>query len=308
MGDDRNSFAGCVRSQLDNIVVDYPRTHEAHGVFDRLRTHALRQGTKPKRCVQMIGPSHAGKTTIMDTYVAIHNTPEALEQRKIPIFHVKPDANLTRKGMTENILETFEDYGFKAPPMSGSETTLLRRMRTNLKASRVQLLVIDDFHHVVHSDTKHVNYSVSETIKGLLIKGVCPIVMVGVEEAREPLLLNPQLALRAEPTIELSALDIDNSEDKRLIMKFMAAYLTKIETLGVIRNVKTAYEKNTLTMIFKATDGIIGRACNLIKDAITIAIKDGRDHLTVDDLALATDLIFIAMGLTGSKENPFRIA
>ena len=228
-----------------------------------------------------------------------------LTRREVPIFHVKPDANLTRKGMTENVLETFEDYGLQPPPMSGSETTLLRRMRANLKKAKVQLLIIDDFHHVVHSETKKVAYSVAETIKGLLIKGVCPIVMAGVEAARQPLLENAQLSLRAEPTIELRALNLKSDQDRLLFMKFMAKFLTKVDEVGAVKNAKTLFTKDVMLMIFETTDGILGRACNLVKDAITIAVSAGRTHLTIDDLALATDLIFVGMKILKIK-NPFR--
>lgn len=310
---DRHSLAGRVRSQLDNLIIGNPREQSAHKVFDHLRSHGrellLERRRGSMRCVQLLGESHAGKSTIVEAYQEMHNTAEVLARGEIPIFWVKTDANLTRKGMCENILETFEDYGWQAPPMSGSETMLLRRIRANLKRAKVQLLVLDDFHHVVHAETQKMALSVSETIKGLLIKRVCPIVMVGIEAARK-VLANVQLRNRAEPTIELTKLDLHSRVDAELYMEFLARFLTRIDDLGVVKNAKTLLLQHTALMIVEATDGLLGRACNLIKDAVVIAVTRGRDHVEIDDLAEATDRFLINIGREideeRSQRNPFR--
>jgi hypothetical protein len=305
----RHALAGKIRSQLDDVIIGNPREQSTHMVFDLLREHGRSQSTGSLRCVQLIGESHAGKSTIIETYARTHNTAEALARGEIPVFWVKTDANLTRKGMCENILETFEDYGWRAPPMWGSETALLRRIRANLKATKVQLLVLDDFHHVVHAETQKVAYSVAETIKGLLIKRVCPIVMVGVEAARR-VLVNHQLKNRAEPTIELSKLDLNDRADATLYMEFLARFLTRIDELGAVKNAKTLLTPRVSFPVAEATDGLLGRACNLIKDAVVIAVTRGRDHLTIDDLAEATDHFLIQVGTQSAAErrqrNPFR--
>ena len=49
--------AARVRSELDAIVVDNPRARQAHDVFDFLVAHGEHQGSAPKRCVLLSGPS-----------------------------------------------------------------------------------------------------------------------------------------------------------------------------------------------------------------------------------------------------------
>ena len=80
--------AARVRSALDTIVVDNPRARQAHEVFDFLIAHGEHQGSAPKRCVLLSGPSQSGKSTILKPYVAQRNTPERLDAGEIPVLFV----------------------------------------------------------------------------------------------------------------------------------------------------------------------------------------------------------------------------
>jgi hypothetical protein len=141
-------------------------------------------------------------------------------------------------------------------------------------------------------------------LKRMLIKGVCSIVLVGVELARDPFIANEQLAQRSEPAIEFRKLNDSDRADTESFVSFLSDYMVKIERTSIVRNAANVLDHTNIYNIFKACDGVLGGACNLIKEAIKIALDDGRDYLTQDDLALATDLIFVAPKLC--KTNPFR--
>lgn len=300
---DRVILAAQRRAVADGIVIDNPRARQAHEVFDFLVEHGKMRSSASKHAVFMVAPSQTGKSTIINTYTDRKNTPKALEERRIPVLMVTLDANVTRKGLAENILEAIEEHGFQTGAHSGSETNLLRRVRLYLASAKVELLILDEIHHLVHSESQKLAKSVSETIKRMLIKGVCPIVMAGIEEAYRLPQANSQLAQRCLPSIDLHPLKVSVNSDIKLFMDFLDDYTEKLEEFEVIHQSPELTSANTAACILEVSQGVLGAACNLIKDAIGIATQDGRDSVTWNDLSDATDKSFIAKGLY--DRNPF---
>ncbi len=294
--------AGTCRGELDKIVIDNPRYQRLQTTLNFLIEHARASGDNPKRCVLLVGPSQSGKSTMIATFAKSLNTLESLARGEIPVLHVTLMANVTRKQAMKSILATFSKYGYEDVSMDGDEAELVRRVCKYLRAGRVKLLVLDEFHHVVHSESHKVIDSVGETIKWLLIEGVCPILMAGIEGASKPFESNAQLAKRAEPPIRLDALDLGKPEDHELYVKFFSRYLVQIERTGWATNARTLLMPEYAGPIHSASAGVLGDACNLIKSAIQNAAGEGRNSVNLDDLIKANDGM-ISRGLC--KKNYF---
>lgn len=274
---------------MDEIVVDNPRMRAAHDTFDYLIEHAALQPDRDKRCVALIAPSQSGKTTIIDSYIRRLNTPEAMMRGDIPALKVTLQANISRRQFAQDILESFEQFGCDALVETGTEAQLLRRAAKYLQLRRVRILFLDEFHHVVHSDNRKVVMSVSETVKRLLITGSCPIVVAGLRDARRPFDANAQLAHRAEPHLDLSPLDPVRQDHGELFLTFLLDYLVKADQLGVADNLLDLMEGDTPACIWEVSRGVLGAACNLIKEAVHLASAAQRQSVLREDLAAATD-------------------
>ena len=296
--------AARVRSELDAIVVDNPRARQAHDVFDFLVAHGEHQGSAPKRCVLLSGPSQSGKSTILKPYVERRNTPERLEAGEIPVLFVDLKPAITTKGLAQSILEAIARHGFTTGTLVGSEIVLLTRVDRLLEAARVKLLVIDEFHHIQNIESRKTAWLVAETIKLFLIQGKCPIVLSGIETARTPFLENRQLSQRAEPPIELHRLSAASREDRRLFAQFVKSFVAEAEKVVAISNVARLLDAETAACLHEISQGVLGAAVNLIKAAIQRAVESGRDHLVHDDLCIAGDRYFVGLGL--HSRNPFR--
>lgn len=296
--------AARVRSELDAILVDNPRARHAHGVFDFLIAHGEHQGSEPKRCVLLSGPSQSGKSTILKPYVARRNTPEALEAGRIPVLFVELKPAITTKGLAQNILEAIARHGFTTGSMTGSETVLSSRVDRLLEAAGVKLLILDEFHHVQNIESRKTAWLVAETIKLFLIQGKCPVVLSGIETAKTPFLENRQLSQRAEPPIELHRLSATTHEDRKLFAEFAKAYVLEAERVSGMKNIARLLDAQTAACIHEVSQGVLGAGCNLIKAAIVSAVEAGRDHLTRDDLVATVDRYFVGLGLY--HRNPFR--
>ena len=293
------------RAMLDAIVLDHPAKAEAHEAFQYVIQHARRRDGKGKLCVPLIGPSQSGKSTIIESFAQELNTAEALSNRRIPVLHVTLEANVTRKGLAQNTLEAISEYGFEVA-QTGSESLLHQRVRHFLRLAEVELLVFDEVHHLVNSESKQLAYSVGETIKRMLIKGVCPIVLSGVSEngegARRPL-ENKQLQQRAVPTVELRKFSRGNPADIMAFSRFLAGYLQEMERQGIASNATQLTQGDCPACILEVSDGVLGATCNLLKEVVRVMTYDGRNDIEHSDLIKATDQMFVRTGLANT--NPF---
>lgn len=290
------------RAAMDSIVIDNPRARLAHEKFDYLvELGELRPGL-PKRCVSLIAPAQSGKTTIIESYVERLNTEEALAVGEIPALTVTLGANTTRRQFARDILRAFERHGYNALVDTGTEAQLLSRAMQYMIDRKVKVLFLDEFHHLCHSDNKKVVNSVSETVKCLLIEGSCPIVVAGLEDARRPFDDNPQLAHRAEPHLDLKPLDLTSARDGDIYWDFLADYFLKAEQIGAADGLRNMLEGDIPACIFEVSGGVLGAACNLVKEAVQVASHAGRMHVTRDDFLHATDNA-ILNGLY--SRNPF---
>jgi hypothetical protein len=302
MTTDLNKLAAQRRAAMDEIFVEHPRVHDAHTKFEYLIEHGRCKTNGGKLCLPLIADSQSGKTALLEHFAASKNTKEALEQREIPVLHVTLEANTTRKGLAQNILEAIEEFGWETNSHRGSETVLLQRVRLALKNGKVQLLVLDEFHHLVNSDNDNVALSVSETIKRMLIKGVCPIVMSGIDDAKRAL-KNKQLLQRALPPILLTPLSATNPADLKLFIEFLAKYAKAMERAGVAKNATILIQKDIPACLLETSHGVLGATCNLLKEAVCIMTYDGRDDLDRTHVAQAAEAALVQTGL--HDRNPF---
>ena len=298
---DLRKLAAARRAQMDGIFIPTPRTREAHEQFHFLMDHSA-VSTSDKLCVLLVAPSQSGKSKVIETFADEMNTPEKLGQRQIPALHVTLHAEVTRKGLAQDILIALQRFGFETGPMKGSEPEMWERVYRYLRAGAVQLLVLDEVHHV-KTTTSAMARSVGECIKHALLEGPCPIVLSGIYSAELPFRANEQLQLRAVPSIDLRKFRSDIPSDLDLFIEFLAAYLVRLEELGIARNATAVIEGDCPTCILGVSDGVLGAACRLLKEAVVCMTLDGRDDLRRSDLIKATNEAFIRPGLI--DQNPF---
>ena len=288
----------------DAIVIPNERAKEAHSAFDYLRLRAHQRSDRGTTGVLMVGPSQTGKSTILHSYRRRLNTPQALEDGRILVLLVTLTANQTRKGLAQDILRAIDAFGYQTVWQKGTENQLLSRVQANIKQHKVELLILDEIQHLVHSDNQKLASSVSDTIKWLLMESVVPVVMSGVEEAWLPFRANLQLQKRCAAPIVMDPLDLAKREDQHLFRSFLVSFMVEVEAQSIIADATGVLTENRVPeCIYEASEGVLGQACNLIKDALYLAIRRGSDALSVSDLSEATDRCWVAFDRL--RINPF---
>ncbi|CAN7211738.1 TniB family NTP-binding protein [Phenylobacterium sp. LjRoot164] len=305
MSFERQEAAARRIAKADALTISNPRAELAHRTFDFMRAQRQQGSERGFRGFLIVGPTQSGKSKILRTYQERANTAEALEAGRIPVLMVTLTANQTRKGLAQDILRAFEPFGYLAPWKSGSETVLLDRVRAYMQARGVELLILDEFQHLVHSERQEVSISVSETIKWLLIESIVPVVMSGIEDAWRPVRANAQLAHRCEAPLELNPLDPANDADRGLFASFLSTYLVELEQRKIAKNATRLLRiPQVPDGLFEVAKGVLGETCNILKAALYLAVSSGRDEIRLEDLELAVDRNYVAYDR--SRSNPFR--
>jgi hypothetical protein len=303
MSSDFTALAAKRRAVMDEIIIDTPRAREAFEKMDYLMAHGRNKPYGGKMCLPIWAKSQSGKSTILDVFAARKNNATDVADRTIPVLVVTLEANATRKSLAQNILEAIGDHGYETGARTGTETILFQRVRALLKLAGTDLLIIDEAHELVSRDSDKIAYAVGETFKRMLTKGVCPIVLSGVERGKD-ILTNEQLQQRCLPAVSLAPLSAQNPSDLQLLFSFLADYLKALDEKGVVNNATSLLTHDIAACLLEVSQGVLGAVCNLLKEAVRIMTYEGRNDIERAYLVRAADDLFIKTGLY--TRNPFR--
>ena len=249
----------------------------------------------------IIAPSGSGKSTCIKDYLENVVSNETLAPGQRPLMHVSLSAKANVKRMGSDILEAFEDPDFE----EGSSEQLLRRAYNHLELAQTEVLVLDELHHIINQDTKKATaWSVTETIKRMLIRGVCPMILIGTPEVRHALLSNPQMKSRCLEPILLDPLDNSLPDEWKMFLDHCAGVDLKMVEHRIFPKPSGLIGGDIPACLYEVSKGVIGIVSNLVMVAAGRAAKDNRTHVTRDDLDQAVQRWAIPIGIT--DRNPFR--
>jgi hypothetical protein len=291
-------------AEQDAILVAHPILSQAHAQLSRMCERRHSSEHLEGSCVLIHGPSQSGKTTICRSFAQSRNAGLTAKDRRLPVVHLITPPRVTRKGLLQDILIRLNEYGYYTAATSGTESVLLDRVCKSLKNLNTELLILDECHHLKRGDREDYAADVGETIKSILLRGTCSVAMAGVGPAAEaPFIFNEQLALRAERKICLDPLRADHSSEKTIFVEFLIEYLRALKKRGVIENAEAVANQEAAYAIHQVCGGLLGRICRLLDHAVTEMRGRGDTGLSVEDLAMASDIL---LQHAGQLSNPFR--
>lgn len=298
----RNS-ADDLFAATEGIQVEHPLMFEMESRIGTMICVGESNIDKDKKCMALIAESGCGKSTIIRHCTSKLNEGRNVDECEIPALYVVLTPAVGKKSLAQDILIALRNMtGRETHPESGNETILLERVCAYLRFVKCKILFIDEFHHVLLSDTPKKAKAVGETVKWLLTNGPCPVVVVGTEEAREPFKQNNQLLRRAVPSIDLRKLSIARREDREWFGKFFGRFFGIMEEQSIASNATSLVLDETLSLLMEASDGIIGNACKIVSHAVYQMALAGRSELDGNDFRIACDNLLI---LTSITKNPF---
>ncbi|MBJ3783617.1 MULTISPECIES: ATP-binding protein [Devosia] len=306
------------------LRVKHPRLDIVTEVCDDLR--ATITDDEPKQFGTLFAPSHVGKSTAVKNYQEKVAVPEAISRGLVPadlpldeqvrlqklVVHVTLEGGATPRSLCADILAALGD------PRSarGSKNLMLRRVYDLLSTLGVELLVIDEIQHLavskhrmsedaaLRSIERSRTSEVTDTLKAMLIRGVVPMLFVGIEEARPYLLDDIQLALRCHEEIDFGELSWEDTQERQVFQDFVGRLGIHLAKEGLFPQRADFLNADIPAALHEASLGRLGIACRIVAKACMHAAKAKADTVTREHLSKAVDTFAIPRGIV--KTNPFK--
>ena len=284
--------------RLQDTLIRYPRLLELHE--DIRECQELSKMAGEPHCMSLEGPTGAGKTTLILDYANQFPRLEASEGTRIPMLYVETPSPVTVKGLAMKMLEELGDPA----AYKGTLTSMNTRLIHFIKHCCVELVILDDFQHLIDSETEKILAKVSNWLKVLIKETGVPFLVVGIEGRVELILKsNKQLSRLFAVREELKRFEWNVSAPES-IQEFADFVQLTEDVVGYNLPWRSDSDVDLLYRIHYATDGVIANLMNLMRGAALLAHKQGVDKLEMDLLS-AVFAKRLSKHLYG-RTNPFQ--
>ncbi|MBP8060092.1 MAG: TniB family NTP-binding protein [Chloroflexi bacterium] len=284
--------------KAQTMLIRYPRFEELHQSIRECLVMSHYAGEP--HCMSLEGVTGAGKSTLINTYLAAFPRYETETGSQIPIFYVPTPSPVTVKGMAATMLAALGDPA----AYQGALWTMNTRLIHFLKVCRVQLVILDDFQHLVDAQTNRVLREVSNWLKTLIKETRLPFLVTGIEGEVVPILeTNSQLSrlFAARETLEPFAWDNQDPQTQQNFARFVH-YAE--QGLGLMLSAELP-RMELLYRLYAATNGVVGNMMNLLRQSTYLAQQTGQTTLT---LAILSQAFRKRLGQHVGKPDPFLTA
>lgn len=193
---------------LSAIFVDTRQTVRTfEGVEELLRNPRTQNHA---RAMSILGPARCGKTQIVREYVARRDDEAKRGVRAAPeVAMVEVPGGATLKTIATETLSALGD----PDPDYGNQAARTERAARAIRDGGYDLIVFDEVHMLVDSETKKVLHNAAMWFTQMLNKGLCPLLLVGEESFRRVLANNAFLAGRSLPLPPIRPFDWRDRDD-----------------------------------------------------------------------------------------------
>lgn len=279
---------------IENTIVLSPSFKQAIAMIKEC--HERSKLTTEPKCMLLIGYTGYGKTTIANHYVGQYARVASEDGTTVPVFYSMIPSNATIKGLACRLLEDLGDPLYDR----GTTINMTSRLCRLIKECKVELIILDEFQHLIDRDSDRVLRSTADWLKDLLNRTRVPIVLMGMPSANSILTVNPQLMRRFANKYELKAFNWNPGKERDDFLRF----LIMMEKAIPLPQPSMLHSNEIALRIFCATKGVVSYIKKLISKAAEIAYVKNLDRITTEALALAYD---DELALSDTMPNPFLV-
>ncbi len=242
-----------------------------------------------------MGGSGAGKTYLANHISNLMPRDDTGDVSKVPTVYFKIPSAPTQRGLAAALLTALGD-----PRPTGSAGEMSKRAVKLLAMVGTEIIFIDDVQDIPEKRGQKGVVQLGNWIRDLIDASKCLVVMLGTFAAIDVVRGNDQLNRRAMRNQRLEYFSMTGSENIRLSLRFLDN-LDKALPLAELS--KLTAPETALRFIY-ATNGVTSLMLDVAKEAVCIAVKNGREQLLLQDFAEAFELLF---GEHLHDTNPFLV-
>lgn len=287
---------------VEGMVLTHARFAEAMRRMTYCAQFTGELASRNPPCLALLGETGAGKTTVVQTWLAQRGEKEREEDDRliIPVLSVVMPSHARKKGAAAAFLGALHDPN----PSRGTEWNMLVRLYRLIQVCQVRLIVVDEFQHIIDRETQRVLHDVADFLKDIMNQTHVPMILVGkLGEAEAILHSNPQLDRRVGSPYVLEPFEWDRSRASETIKEFRTVLREIDRSLPL--DWSGLQGEEMARRLFCACEGYMGWLMDLIRHSTLAAIDRGEVVLTRALLAQVYEERLAQTLLGEGKENPF---
>jgi len=253
----------------NKVLIRHPQFMDVYNAIHECRCETRDLGIEAQ-CMMLGGATGAGKSTILFTYVNDNPRYELSMRREIPVLLVEVPAIATPKALASKMLEVLGDPASE----KGTLWAMGKRLIHLLLSCKVELVILDDFHHLIDRMKDKILFDAAEWLKTLIKETNIPFLVVGIAGRVEKILAtNAQLSrmFAVRKTLRPFAFDVQKPETVKEFSRFIESFTseTNFPFDGGLSRLELLHR------LHYATDGHVANITNLLKEAMKSAEKRG---------------------------------
>ncbi len=278
----------------NKLLVLHPRFREAVGLLDRCH-QGSQHGGEPA-CGAILGASGVGKTSVVDHYCQLHPSQETETGTQQSVLKVTLQPDVRPKGIAADLLLALGDPAWS----SGTVQTLTNRAVRLLKHCGVELIVMDEFHHLFDADRAKVMTKASQWLKVLIVNTRIPVVVCGMPEA-EYVLSAEHTERRFKERLALRCFTWRTPQGKREF----CGMLKKLDETMPLAEPSGLAEPDTAGRFYLACRGVPDYLMTLLRGAVAEAIHRNSERIELADPARVFERKLAQQRVLAEQANPF---
>lgn len=277
------------------MIIKHPRYN---ALMEKIRDcHLLSKGAKSADCLFIWGYTGVGKSTLLKQYAEKYPREILPEHIRIPILYLKLPVGATPKSVATSILEALGDPAYE----KGTEINQTQRAFHFVKACEVEMIILDEFQHLIDSETKSVLRKASDWVKRFAEEVNVSVVLCGMPESEKIFRQNEQLDRRFMIRDELKPFTYNTREEQKEFRSFLATLDRNLP----FREPSHLADPGLAEKLFYISMGVPSYIKKLLEEATVYAARHGQDAITEDYLSLAYNNI--QRSTRPHAINPFEI-
>lgn len=280
-------------ARLNQLVVRHSQFEAAYAAIDEVVREADLYADKS--LLPLIGPSRAGKSRLLETYLDALYPQDLDAQAPRSVRHVTMPTSSSRPRRAALMkLQHALGHPFFAV---GDEDAMLIRLVPMLQSLNVKVLLVDELQRCV-SPRGQINYDVADLFTVLLDEAKVTIVAAGLENSANVLEANNQLTNRCLQAVRLPRFDWIDPPSRAEFMGLVDAFS---ESLAPLRLPGCDDEADYFRW-FVACGGLVGHLHKIFRKLLVQLEQAKRMKVTLEDLDAAHRA---AVYYRGAKLRPF---
>ncbi|WP_318425147.1 TniB family NTP-binding protein [Photobacterium leiognathi] len=288
-----------VETATDYVRRIFINNPQISNIFDDISDcREFSDGIHEPDCMIVVGDTGAGKTTLIEKYLAKNPRSEKKDGSVIPILSTSLPPNATPITASEQLLS---DLGDPLAFSRGSDPVkIAKEMSDLMKSCGVELIIIDEFQHMIDRKNRQILHSAADWLKMLIVRSKIPVVLFGMPYSVVILEANNQLAGRFELQHTLGPFRLD-SKDNRSHYK---TFLTMLDQALPFKESSDLASPDMMKRIYAFSQGNLRRIRKLINRASKLAERDNSNTILMKHFSEAAPKV---SNVACKKQNPFQV-